>query len=458
MKKSKKSRITSILICSVLLVLTGCGKEKVNLDEDENTPSDVIMENEKKTEYFDENFQCNEFTVDIDAEFEVPNLSNINTYRASAKHYNEIEKKEIVDKLAKGTIYDATYDNLPQYVFEQDKKQLEYIVDMWSVEPPTAAEEQIYKDNYEFFKGEYETLLEKIEAHPESWSEATDYSCEGFMFKYNSLDYKINFYDRGFSFEPVSWIDYICSMDIKYAEADNAFLPYAWVMDEDETMDAAAEYIEVAECFAGELLGGDFMAVGTTDFIIVYDDYDVEPGNTTDHYVVGGKKVTLFRNLDGYAVDGGFYENWRRYPEEALDDTYDSFEQLNIYVNDEMGIVSVEYNGALNVEENVGKVENVLDFEKIKTVIIDYLSTENRYQYYDYNMETGEWMAGMPISDYNNFEFCYIRVKGDKDGSYTIVPAWKLTDEKTSSMDIHGTAFNAIDGSTIFMEKEIYGD
>jgi hypothetical protein len=167
--------------------------------------------------------------------------------------------------------------------------------------------------------------------------------------------------------------------------------------------------------------------------------------NTGDGF---GEKTDV---IEGYAITlrhciyGVFYDDTEENYEEyyntltTTSDRYCITSEMTIYVNS-CGVIYMSYVNPLKVNSVTENVP-LLSLDNIKDIMAETLKEQSK-------------------TEFNEMKLMYFRLCDDKsDGSlYSYVPAWRLAYRVTSGNPVkYCVVVNAIDGSVIDVEKEVYG-
>ena len=443
-----------IFVCSGLLFLTGCGKDKVDYVTETNTPTDGIATN-MSTGTLEEQIGAEDvWEEDIDiakgkkicAEVVIPDASGMKVVNLERVSFDAEFKESFMNCLTDGPVYKYDYEFLPK---EEIEKNIEYYRD--AIADAEAQGYDVYDEESEYYYlySKLQELEEELEVAPEDYVLADDYSGNSFLFTYNDVEYIISFLEwsdneRKIELDiknPVEIIDEDQYAGVFYGSSGD------YTVSSDDNINRCditeEEAKEVASDFVNQFGLGDFKVV-ETEMLLIYCNLEDDSLET----FLYGYTFKFYRCIDGIEVDGNKYKESKVVNEqfyESQTEDYDlsskddCFEEILIYVTDE-GVVKMNYSAPFIYKDVVAEDVSLLSFDTVKSVVIEEILAKSYYEY--------DTMRRMELGYYNYWD-------NDYDNA-VIIPVWKLTTDtngKCSHRDSY-VLINAMDGSVINVGKQ----
>lgn len=453
-------KIKILCLMMALALLTGCGKrEKVEyIDDTISTeeqacvvsPSKNLKESlgvsEEWIEYVDE-----ENSIQINVTPVVPDTDGMKVIQLETKNYyeNPEGKKEFLGMLTDEPVYIYEQEFWPKSEWEREaEKRYDFYlaIEAWDDSAPNKP------DMIEYALSEYDYAISMADSSKEEWTEATDYTNNQYKIRYEGCEYIVSFEDHSaaglgynyYYYEAVVMTLYDMSVVAQTEGGGEVMLaPY---VSYDYNQELGENRCSLTEEEATKL-GDRFVAdINVSDF----DVSSIEPlliGAGSDMYY-DGYVVSYSRKVDESMVVGEDYFNsrimWNQLGEVANNSVfsgpYKYFEEIKVYVND-LGIVQVKYCNPYEVLDVSEKNISLLDFDNIKAVVINELTTNS----YNYN-----------YANFDNLELTYFTyLNEDNRNEVAIIPVWKLT-QKTAGDITYYVIVNAIDGSILNLSMQFH--
>lgn len=442
-----------------LALLTGCGKrEKVEyIDDTISTeeqacvvsPSNNLKESlgvsEEWIEYVDE-----ENSIQINVTPVVPDTDGMKVIQLETKNYyeNPEGKKEFLGMLTDEPVYIYEQEFWPKSEWEREaEKRYDFYlaIEAWDDSAPNKP------DMIEYALSEYDYAISMADSSKDEWTEATDYTNNQYKISYEGCEYIVSFEDRfaggghGYNYYEAVVMK-LHDMSVIASTEDGGEVMLDPYVSYDFNQEFGENRCKLTEEEATKL-GDRFVAdINVSDF----DVSSIEPlliGAGSDMYY-DGYVVSYSRKVDESMVVGEDYFNsrimWNQLGEVANNSVfsgpYKYFEEIKVYVND-LGIVQVKYCNPYEVLDVSEKNVSLLDFDNIKEVVINELTTNS----YNYN-----------YANFDNLELTYFTyLNEDNRNEAAIIPVWKLT-QKTAGDITYYVIVNAIDGSILNLSMQFH--
>ena len=473
------------VLCGVLtLSLSGCGREKVEYGQPETVQSEsdagevteegyVHTDGIAKTlgveEKIQEQIETNDGQkLNIYGDVIVPDVKTLNVYSSARQEIDTEFKKQMVDAFSDdGVIYSADEDKLPKSALRQDV--LYYESDRKGLE-------DAYEDGYE--EGEIDDAIyreclaecdEKLTYYNNLYEQAgetyqkTDYDAwengEKVVIYHDGVPYYMGAYEDVVDCYAVDYVDVLPDLpdDAEAVEEHGYGYNKCSVYNEEEQ----EKLKKVASDFA------DIMGVGSftvNDFEKIYRaQFNAYRAEGEVESMECGYYVRLCRTLDGVKVDASSYHVVPTYEEmqEIMDGSvmaeHKPMESITIVLDDAFQVIGFRYEWPLRMQEVESSQVSLLSYETIKENLFDSLvkqPVEDRCA--SFSDEEGN-VSYKIEQNYTDLELLYFRMENpDKAGEYLLVPAWRLGVSGTDYYEDNACVINAIDGSRIDIEKEVF--
>ncbi|MBE5943542.1 MAG: hypothetical protein E7258_01345 [Lachnospiraceae bacterium] len=444
MKRLKKA----IFCISITMLLTGCGKDKVEYVTETNTPSDSVstdisMDSVADKIGFDEELW--EETVDdstvkkICAGITMPDVSGMKVIDVEMLNHSENPelKENVLKAFAEGEIYRLDEGYIPKSCYQGAVDSYQAIID---------ANGNNIDEEYLDYGNE---LLEIYNQAPDDYVLADNYEPNEYRIDHAGLNMVVTFEhsEEHNTNEILFLIEY--TDDLVDKQDENVTVEFGnggqYLTDDNRCTMSVEEAQQKAEEFVEKFNAGDFVVVGIEQIAVYlyHGDVYTVPESYNDGYI-----FYFYRDIDGVAVDGNMYDNEdaRRQAVESTG-SYNttpirSMEQITVFVNDK-GVFGARYSSPLEIKEVVSENVNLLDYENVKTVVVQEM-LKNEY----HNYVTFRYM-----------ELTYFLWYDKENNKYTIIPAWRISDDSPQNMlyksdyfgnvEGHAIVVNAMDGSII---------
>jgi hypothetical protein len=316
----------------------------------------------------------------------------------------------------------------------------------------------------DFYREELKAYESMLDSAPEEPMETTDFSQWNYISKRNGMSYILRFSDseteitdgyyhpedvacvtrkKSISLEPEDYHD-LCPEELQAAEQVSC-----WEVSEENAGEnlcslSRAEVVDLASRFVNslgfsDLEPGDVCPLnwgGESDSgsseIEVTDGYVVSMVHKADGIELGGSSMD-------YSVYGDETKSWSQY---ELQNT------MKLYVTDD-GVIAMFCMNPFTKTAVTAKVP-LLPLDSIENIMIQEL-TENFDRYVP--------EAATGTQGFTSMELVYFRVQDQEENSrkYSYVPAWRLSKSPSDSGELGSCiVINAIDGSVIDVEKEVF--
>ncbi|MBE5943544.1 MAG: hypothetical protein E7258_01355 [Lachnospiraceae bacterium] len=459
----KKYKI--ILYIGILLILmTGCGKDKVEYVTDTNTPTDSIGSDISMTSVAEKvgvDEELWEEAVDdatvkrIYAEVNVPDVTSMKVINMEKLDYaNSPELKEsFITTVTDTPVYCYGEGYYIKEELDDDVKYYENIINI-----RTEAGEVVEQEFYDM----YNEAVELYENAPDEYTEITDFSGDEYLFTSdtNGMNYIISFYSNdlidnyGISMELQNMEDLV-EANGQRVRFDSIYY-HDYVSPEDNQCTISEEdALVMAEDFVENLGVGEFDLYSThyleyTFFRGNIDEYDF----TEEEKLYDGYSFKFIRTVDGiFCVNNNFAGEQPIIEEQAREvygaETDDAFfgpnylpEGITINVSSK-GIVSFHYGCPMTQQETLYDNVNLLSYDSVKNVFIEEIYEKD---YYD-------------MTTFRYLELTYF-VNVDKEtDAHTMVPVWLLYSKSQVDGDYDPeysfVLINAMDGSVINVGEQM---
>lgn len=441
MKRLDKVCIAGML--AFMAALTGCGKQEVDYTEEEITTEIENTSTEEVTsgtvqeilgiedEYrWKESIEKDGGSAPVDAILNIEIEGVLSTVEVEEHYYSAEEKKQVLEYFFEPGSIQIDRDTYPTK--ELLRKQLEQYES--ALEEAQASEHFVIMDDAVIMiNNEIQRLTDMMsEAHvyDEVAEEVTDYSENYYKGTINGLGYSLTFdmneekNRSGWTLEAKDYRDFHKGDIVAWQAA-------YWNFAEEEnqcsmTMDEAASHVEKI-C---NDLGFTGLTQSTQQFLVWnLENGEMESNGYYFEYAldINGEVLELPQFAYGSIVDGGAIDTTK------MELPYDEA-VVSIMIND-IGIIKMECKGLVKVGE-VSPVK-LLSYDQIKECFRSVLPAQKG--------KAGKW---------EELTLFYVRISGsDNPNVYTYVPAWRL---KSYELQLSDIMLNAIDGSPIDMQKDIY--
>ncbi len=462
MKRLKKA----IFCISITMLLTGCGKDKVEYVTETNTPTDSVstdisMDSVAEKVGFDEELweeAVDDSTVKrIYANVTVPDVTGMKVIDVEMlNHQEDPEAKENVLKaFAEGEIYRFDEGYIPKPYYQADVDYYQSVIDANG-------------DNMdEWVLERYNELFEIYNNAPDDYVVADDFEPNSYRIDYDNLNMLVSF--RHYNEYGTSNNSIMFTLEDTNSLVEepnkNVMVEYGaggeYLSDDNRCTMTVEEAQEKAEDFVAKFNAGDFEVVGTEqiEFNVYYGELGGYTYTETENYY-DGYVFHFFRSIDGVTVDGNIYHATSDAVDQALDAagaelnesyTYtpvNSMEQITVFVNDK-GVFDATYNSPVEIKEVVADNVNLLSYDNIKNVVIQEMQNKDYYQYVTLR----------------HMELTYFLWHDKINDKYSIVPVWRASDDSPQTMlyesmffgygDTHFIVANAMDGSIINVGEQM---
>lgn len=506
----RKYRKLGAIGIAVLLTLScaACGKQKVNYNiedegntENQATGTDAGSENNgnmQGAQFADtdrwettlevERAEGQDAVINISADVIVPDTDSLSVVSVKKTELDNDFKKDLAGRL---------FGSEAVYVYGMEAPTKAYLEERISLLEQTISEEKSMLEeekelagedssNGEFINDLEEEIAwaqnrinrynEMLQSAPSDWEKVTaDFHEYEYIGERDGINYVLEFDDmnkpgeeddRVDESETDFWIsrnpkyvrlrpeDYsqICPEEIKDG-TDIHVYGEGWLECDGENQCSISEEdaIREAEQFLNYLGVSDMVYTGSVP--LTWTDL------ATGIAVKDGYNLTFTRNINDVSVsDIEVGSNYWIYQNGIKDYINNQKSLITVDIND-MGIIGFEYENPMeqtNVVENV----TILPFQNIQEIMMDYLVQ-------DFEELCTERLDAATTYKFNKMELRYLCVKDyDTEDEYKFIPVWQLAYiTEWDSMD-EGEVFenietcliiNAIDGSKIDIEEEVYG-
>lgn len=442
-----------ILYIGILLILmTGCGKDKVEYVTETNTPtdsvgSDISMRPVAEKVGVDEELW--EETVDlatakkVKAEICVPDVTGMKVIEVETIDYayDTALKEEFLTAISTGPIYYYGDEYRIKEEYEEDLARYGELLDL------EAGTGSYLEQEYYYI---YNELLDAYENAPDEYVEIADFSSNTYLVtsKENNLQYVVCF-DEGH-------VD-MRLLDTRVLVETNGEPITVYTHNNDDiqvsnigenrcTMSQEDAQL-MAEKFIEKLGVEEFELFITDEFLIQTFDTAFEEENYYDGYC-----FTFVRNIDGIITKNIAFgrTNTTSYQGQEITNEKQTSgityyrgrgDYIMICVNDK-GVVDFCY---ANAHKSVSMTENVslLSYDSIKQAMAEEIYARDYYKF--------------DCFIYMELTYLYYYDYDAKKGS--IIPVWVLTNDEATDIknsDLSQVIINAIDGSVINMGEQIY--
>ena len=438
----KMSKMCMVGMLAFMAALTGCGKQEVDYTEEDTTTEIETVSTEQVTsgtvqEFLgiDDEYRWKEIvetdggSASVDAMLNIEIEGVLSTLEVEEHYYSAEEKKKVLEYFFEPESIQVDRDTYPTK--ELLRKQLEQYENSLE-EAQTAEQYPVMDDEAIAVSNEIQRLTDRMSeapAYDEVSEEAADYSENYYKGTMNGLEYSLTFdinekeNRSGWILEAKDYKDFLVSN-----EDVLAWQAAYWNEEANQcsmTQDEAENY---AEKICNELgltglkLGNNQLAEwnlgnGEMETNGYYFEYALD---------IGGSALATSSIGHRSVVEGGAIDTTK--VELPYDETV-----VKIMIND-TGIIRMECKGIVKTGE-VSPVK-LLNYDQIKECFRSVLPASNG--------KAGKW---------DELILSYARIaSSDNPDVYTYVPAWRMV----SYQSYDNIMLNAIDGSPIDMQKDIY--
>ena len=442
-----------VILYGTLFAVSGCKEEKpattdtaTELEIDVDISMTKIKDDVGAEAYWSERVSTDN-NISIEADVVIPDATAMKIVQAQERYFSPEEKEEIIRLFTDETVHVYSMVISEDMTVSQLEEEIKWFEEyMESTSEYASSEELADMEDY------LQELYGYLENASDDYKVAEDFEGQYYISKYGDYDYIFSFVgDSEFpstSAFTMEIQDYKTRYDGKEYEkiAFDILNRYSYTDNMCEMTEEEA--CEQAMAIAGSIGEGDFEIIevfpltcrGWTEDVIITDGWEEE---WNEGYI-----VTLYREIDGIAVDGRMWESVRQrmlnssgvgdYTGDELEEHEHSlnygYEKFVIAINDD-GIVRLEYSSPYIIGEPLSDETELLSYNTIQDIILEeLLANQELYK----------------NAVFNKLELKYypVRYEDNNESNYAIMPVWILTQE-----DIFDTKryviVNAIDGEII---------
>lgn len=479
----KSLTLKKLFLPSILTIglICGCSDKEVDYNMDTKNEQEInkaaleSMSQLKEAETW--NDTCSVTTADgqkinmtINADITVPDTDSMSVVEVEETVIDADFKKHLLDNFFAGNdvyYYDAKHQT--RSGLERLIKEQEDAVDAAEQKITDTKEEatmqefltdaEFYVEDAKEYAREQAALLQQyqtlLETATDDYIVATEYdSCNKYLGYREEIPFVVTFQEdakEGFPYIQIAidemYVDKECYYgpeELKNINADNIFRcadktevgANTCTLSKEEARELADRFIEQI---------GRSNQVCSEEADLTWKSFD-DTGNT--------KTVTYgYRFIYGIGVDDvafreyGDYQDYSEFYSGNLN-TYSLDEHMEVDVTDK-GIISIQMYNPLTVNSITKQVE-LLPLSTIQSIMKDeVMEHTERYDFSQYKY-------------FHFMELIYFRVKNkDIQGNYSYIPTWRLCQiQKPNGIDrnayYHPILVNAIDGSVIYVEDELF--
>ncbi len=486
----RRKRVKSglALLCAGFLLsgITGCGTGKTDVDyslgeqQEENTAEGDgngnflnIDTSESWKAEFNVNSQQEVESVKIAAGITVPNTDSLSVVNMEEPEFDADFKKSLAESIfGSSTIYIYGMEAPTRSELEERIELIpEWIADaedsLEDMDPEDEDSQEWFADVDEekaFYEAKLEEYQNMLDTAAEEHIPTTDFQQSKYISEWNGINYILNFMDDE---NPVDDGTYRSSFERSQTRGKSVWLApedekelapeelrdqyeVTWLIGDDEDAEdnlcslSEEEARQQAEQFATQI-GFSAMECVKTDPLL-WSSWESEDSYGTR--ITNGYAFYFRYCVDGVQLYGSMEDYFCAYPStDQNGKQYDLSCELMICVSDN-GIVTMTLQNPL-VETGITKNVSILSLDSIENIMIDEL-TENFDSYVPYSYEEVQRLDYMQL--------IYFRVEDDTEeesNRYSYIPVWRLSKGIPSNMQCC-IVVNAIDGSVIDVEKEVF--
>ena len=469
MKNLFKKITLSVLIISLIISLSACGKKSENISDygteavasQEDADSEEVKANEfgslsdkLETEKIDwqESFEVGGTKFNVKINYDVPDVSSIPIYTIEAVSDMQKREKDILD-----TLFGNDYEEVHEELIYGDK-------DVFAPDYPLKS--HLYTEYY-IYSGDI-IDPDVTEETVNSWTSFNGFDLHTYKGTYENKEYYIIF-----SMNPEAYIFVmtILPVDIKEFMEDDSVMEYYEYCGMESVVDEYGEYSELKDdssnvCFkkrdklydeAAGFLNEKLDAFGTVELLAqVFNIEDTPESSSIEiENVSPDDGEAIIAQLEFVKEDGSkyfdgypFFVNRESYglpflftgsgleQKDSMTGGYDGY-WIDICSK---GILYARLDAGFYYAEPSVNDTALLDFEAIKESL-----RENIKQSFDTSK------CSVSVVNFNTLDFVYYPVSNpDKQNEFTFVPAW---DFSMSPYNIR-VVINAVDGSLLYIGYE----
>ncbi len=458
----KKYKII-LYIGIMLILLTGCGKDKVEYVTETNTPTDSVGSDISLSSVAEKMGVDEELWEEAVDDATVKRIyATVNVPEVSGMKVINMEKLDYANSPELKESFITTVTDTPVYCYGEGYYTKEELADNVKyyeniINIRTEAGEVVEQEFYDL----YNEAVELYENAPDEYTEITDFSGDEYLFTSdtNGMNYIISFYSNdlidnyGISMELQNMEDLV-EANGQRVRFDSIYY-HDYVSPEDNQCTISEEdALGLAEEFIANLGVGEFDLYSTS-----YSEYFFLRGNVDDYdyteeeRLYDGYCFEFIRTVDGVFCVNHIFAGSELIEEQAREaygaETDDTFfgpnnmsEKISINVSSQ-GIVSFNYSNPMTQKEVLYDNVNLLSYDSVKNVFVEEIYEK---EYYD-------------MTTFRYLDLTYF-VNVDKETDACImIPVWMLSTKSQVDSDYDSeysfVLINAMDGSVINVGEQM---
>ena len=462
-----KKTYAMIMVLVLMLTVSGCGKKEIDYvgnnvasDTDSNSVTDEaeagmgissgsFSEQIGAPERWEGEYQGNNSGmtgIDVLADVNLDGVSGVNVYHTVGVKLTEEYKKNFVETLSEGIIYNYDDEMLPkpywQDLIECQQNEIDQAEDGMAMNPDD------YDESY--VNGLYATLREyqeKYDAAPDDYMAASDFTGNAYKITYLGMDFLVLFNADDDSYVTDISLQLMDTRDMLGDDVEAQDFGFEWVgrdqigtytMGEFSYQPGNNGYAREQDQLEQEVqtfLNG----LGITGFSMA-QNFNIEfyTGPYEERESIGrdGCGMVLFKCMDGLYLCGQEYEP-ETYTSQEISLTYnrDRLERIELSINDK-GVFGMTYYFPMEWTVQTENVE-ILSFDTIQAYLLQYAQELDTLH-----------------PTYTNIDLIYC-IYSESTGSheFMVVPAWRFYSNVSKRQFKYEIMANAIDGSRIDIEE-----
>lgn len=458
-----------VMILTLILTVSGCGKKEVDYVENNNVTSDSVSATDTdgdgagtgvisgslaeqigaperwEGEYEGNNSGMTE--IDVLADVNLDGVSGVNVYHTESIKLTEEYKKNFLETMSEGVIYNYDDELKPKAYWgalvEQQQNEIAQAEDGMAMNPD--AYDESYTDGLYATLREYQ---EKYDAAPDDYMVASDFTGNAYKITYLGMDFLVTFNADDDSYVTDITLRLMDTRDMlgDGIEAQDSGIDWVdrdqigtYTMGEFKYQPENNGYVREQDQIEQEVqtfLNG----LGITGFSMVQNfNIDFYTGTYEERESTkrDGCGVVLYKSMDGLYLCGQEYEKETYISQEDISFEYnrDRLERIELCINDK-GVFGMTYSFPMEWTAQTENVE-ILSFNTMQEYLIQYAQ---------------ELEETHPT--YTNIDLIYC-IYSESTGSheFMVVPAWRFYSSVSKNQFKYEIMANAVDASRICVEE-----